>query len=162
MIGVDVERPFGEDEDANAAARSILSVVGQLSTESRKLHQTDFRNVNVMNAQRQLVLDLLERVGSAARRAVVSEEDMLEAARRLLSHRTRRHIKIYPVRTERVGLDEEQRRLDGIALKAREDLRKARELLVRTSTRVTNLQREVEAAEAAATANRLRQLGRAA
>ena len=56
MIGPDIEKPFGDDEDANRAARSVMSIVGQLSIESRKLAQTDFRKVSAMNAQRGLVL----------------------------------------------------------------------------------------------------------
>ena len=162
MLQNDVERPFGEDEDANAAARSILSIVGQLSVESRKLAQSDFRNLNTEHAQRQLVRELQERVASAARRVHVDEDEMLEAARRMLAHRTRRNIVIHEIREGRVGDDEKLRALDREVVEAEDRLRRSRETLVRVSTRVQNQQRELDEAKRAARAHRLALLGKAA
>lgn len=162
MIGPNIERPFGEDEDANRAARSVMSVVSELSVQSRRLAQTSFRNVNAMHAQRQLVRELHERVESAARRVHVAADDMLEAAKRLLEKRAGRKIVIHAPPTCRPGLDEQQRQLDGAVLDAEQQLERARETLQRVATRVKNLELLLEQRRADARVHRLAQLGRAA
>jgi hypothetical protein len=162
LLHQDIDRPFGEDQDANRGARSIMSAVGQLSVESRKLAQTNFQNVNAMHRQRLLVQDLRDQVVSAASRAHVPADDMLEAARRLLEKQTRRRIVIHPAPIERPHMDADQRRLDAAVLDAQDQLLRAEDTLKRVTTRVQNLKLLLSQRQADATRHRAVQLGRAA
>jgi hypothetical protein len=158
----DVERPFGDDEDANRKVASVLSDISRLSIESRKLAQTDFRNLNAELAQRGVVQGLLSDINLAADRVFVDHAEFLEAGRRMLEHRTRRKIVIHPVRQGRAGLDAEQSRLDGEVIEIERALDNARETLLRWTTRVQNLEAGLRTARLAATRHRTAQLGRAA
>jgi hypothetical protein len=162
MIRNDIERPFGDDEDANRAVRAILSTVGELSTQSRRLAQTRFRNVNTMHAQRQLVQGLRDEVTSAASRVHQPADEFLEAARLMLERRLRRPITIHPAPAERPHMDPVQRELDREVLILQEKLHRSRETLKRVATRVENEERELATARAAARAHELKLLGRGA
>src|SRR5579859_19465 len=156
------DKPFGDDEDANRAVGSVLSLVGELSVQSRKLAKTDFRNMQAEGRQRALVADLRERIASRALSVHVAPEKFIEAVRIELQRRTRRSIVIHADRVHRVGLDPDQRRLDADVLAVRHLLENAEQNLKRAQTRVANLKADLAAKEKAARAHAAAQMGRAA
>jgi hypothetical protein len=149
-IKPDPARPFGDDEDGNRAVREVLSTVGQLSVESRKLVMTKFRDPLARGRQAGLVRDLRDRVTSRARSVHIDEATFLEAARVALEAKTRRSIVIHDIQRVRPqATDDRLRDLEAEVIECEEREQKALTKLGRAREVFTDAQADTRSARAA-------------